>query len=187
MDKLVPRFAGLSAGKDRASKLASEPAGSLFLSKRAAPTWLVSISRRAMMHRLVQNAGGMAPFPLVRADASSLPFIDDSFAAAVAVHVLHLIPEWRHALGNSGRVVRPSGPLVIDIGRQTQGPFPTCWPSSRPRQGSPRPTGEYKDTEELDAAMAVLGASLTQTDVIEEVRSATYAKTIQALEGAHIR
>jgi ribonuclease J len=37
----------------------------------------------AMLGRLVANAGGGVPFPLVRADATALPFEDDSFGVAL--------------------------------------------------------------------------------------------------------
>jgi ubiquinone/menaquinone biosynthesis C-methylase UbiE len=41
------------------------------------------------------------------ADMTALPFPDGGFDAAVAVHVLHLVPEWRRALDEALRVVRP--------------------------------------------------------------------------------
>ena len=47
------------------------------------------------------------------ADMTALPFGDDSFDAAVGVHVLHLVPEWRRALDETLRVIRPGGALLI--------------------------------------------------------------------------
>ena len=69
-----------------------------------------------MLRRLVANAGGQRPFPLVQADATSLPFRDASFDAAVACHVFHLIPQWRDAVAELVRVVRPGGVLLIEMG-----------------------------------------------------------------------
>jgi ubiquinone/menaquinone biosynthesis C-methylase UbiE len=46
-------------------------------------------------------------FPLVRGDATALPFADGAFGAGIACHVLHLIPEWRQATGELVRVIRP--------------------------------------------------------------------------------
>lgn len=69
-----------------------------------------------MLRRLVTNAGGQLPFPLVRADATRLPFVDGSFAAALVCHVLHLIPRWRDAVADLARVVRAGGVLVISMG-----------------------------------------------------------------------
>jgi SAM-dependent methyltransferase len=69
-----------------------------------------------MLRRLVVNAGGAQPFPLVRADATGLPFAPGSFNAAVACHVFHLIPPWRDAVAELVRVLRPGGVLVIAVG-----------------------------------------------------------------------
>ncbi len=41
---------------------------------------------------------------LVQADLCQLPFVDDAFEAALSVHVLHLIIDWRCALSEIGRV-----------------------------------------------------------------------------------
>lgn len=69
-----------------------------------------------MLRRLVANAGGRRPFPLVRADATSLPFRDSSFDAGIACHVFHLIPPWRDAVAELVRVVRAGGLLLIEMG-----------------------------------------------------------------------
>lgn len=47
------------------------------------------------------------------ADITALPFTDASFDAAVAVHVLHLIPPWRRALDEVWRVLKPGGALLL--------------------------------------------------------------------------
>jgi ubiquinone/menaquinone biosynthesis C-methylase UbiE len=157
--------------------------GRIALPLQAGGTAMVGLDlSQPMMRRLVHNAGGRLPFPLVAADASSLPFADDSFAAALAVHVLHLIPGWRRALEELVRVVRPDGALVIDIGRETKGPFRDLLAQFAAAANIPETHRGINDAGELDAALAELGAELTQTDVIEEVRSATYDKTIEALE-----
>jgi ubiquinone/menaquinone biosynthesis C-methylase UbiE len=57
------------------------------------------------------RAAGVA-LDLALADAQRLPFADGSFAAALAVHVLHLLPDWRAALAEIVRVVRPGGLLI---------------------------------------------------------------------------
>ena len=53
----------------------------------------------AMLRRLVVNADGVLPFPLLLADATRLPLADGTFGSVLAVHVLHLIPAWRDARG----------------------------------------------------------------------------------------
>lgn len=49
---------------------------------------------------------------LHQGDAHDLPFPDHSFDAALAVHVLHLLSDWRRALAEVARVVRPGGALI---------------------------------------------------------------------------
>jgi ubiquinone/menaquinone biosynthesis C-methylase UbiE len=68
-----------------------------------------------MLQRLVENAGDVA-LPVVQGDATALPFPDDALAAAVASHVFHLVPEYRQALAELVRVVRPGGPLLVSRG-----------------------------------------------------------------------
>ncbi|MBF6588998.1 MAG: class I SAM-dependent methyltransferase [Ktedonobacterales bacterium] len=47
------------------------------------------------------------------ADMTALPFPDGGFDAVIAVHVLHLVPEWRRALDEALRVVRADGALLL--------------------------------------------------------------------------
>jgi SAM-dependent methyltransferase len=70
----------------------------------------------AMLRKLVEKTGGRPAFPLLRGDATRLPFHDAVFAGAVARHVLHLIPRWPAALAELVRVVRPGGVLLLNIG-----------------------------------------------------------------------
>jgi SAM-dependent methyltransferase len=70
-----------------------------------------------MLRRLVHNAGGRPPFPLIRGDATALPFPDTALGAALVAHVLHLIPDWERALAELVRVIRPGGSVVAVIGR----------------------------------------------------------------------
>lgn len=56
-------------------------------------------------------AAGVA-LALAQGDAQALPFAAGSFRAALAVHVLHLLPDWRAALAEVVRVVGPGGVFV---------------------------------------------------------------------------
>jgi SAM-dependent methyltransferase len=82
----------------------------------------VDISR-GMLARLVEKAGGKAPFPLALADATALPFRQAAFGAAVAAHVLHLIPPWREVVLELGRVVRPGGVILVNLPGGWPGPL----------------------------------------------------------------
>jgi SAM-dependent methyltransferase len=78
-----------------------------------------------MLRQLVANAGGTAPLPLFQSDATRLPAGTGTFGSVLAVHVLHLIPDWRLAVDEAVRVLRPGGALVAS--------FPT---DNRPAHGT---------------------------------------------------
>jgi ubiquinone/menaquinone biosynthesis C-methylase UbiE len=56
------------------------------------------------------------------ADMAMLPFKDASFDAVIAVHVFHLVAEWRRALDEALRVMRLDGALLIgqDVNRGSE-------------------------------------------------------------------
>jgi ubiquinone/menaquinone biosynthesis C-methylase UbiE len=50
---------------------------------------------------------------LVQADVSALPLPARSAEAAISVHVLHLVPDWRRTLGEAIRVLAPGATLLL--------------------------------------------------------------------------
>jgi SAM-dependent methyltransferase len=78
---------------------------------------------RSMLSRLVGKAGGISALDLVAADVTQLPLADASVDAVLGCHVLHLIPDWRGALGEASRVLRPGGVLLLDFGGPTAKPW----------------------------------------------------------------
>jgi len=52
-------------------------------------------------------------YRLAQADVCDLPFPDESFDVAIAVHVLHLVDNWRQALDEACRVVRRPGSRLL--------------------------------------------------------------------------
>lgn len=60
----------------------------------------------------IENTGGAQHLSLLQGDVARLPFADQSFDAVLAVHVLHLIPDWRAALVEIARVMRPGGVFI---------------------------------------------------------------------------
>ncbi len=75
-----------------------------------------------MLAKLAEKAGGRPPFPLVRGDATALPFHEDSFGAAVVRHVFHLVPGWRTVISELHRVTSSGG--VVTVAR---GDVPGVW------------------------------------------------------------
>lgn len=76
----------------------------------------------AMLERLVANAG-RRPFPLLVADARSLPLANGRLGAVLVSHVLHLIADWQAAVDDMVRVMRPGGVLLVDFGGGVPGPW----------------------------------------------------------------
>ncbi len=74
----------------------------------------VDISQ-AMMDRLEQklNPDKIYRYQLQQADITQLPFTDDSFNVAYAVHVFHLVESWQKAAQEAKRVLKPGGWLLV--------------------------------------------------------------------------
>jgi SAM-dependent methyltransferase len=110
------QLAGELAGRGRCLEI-GVGTGLVALPLAAAGVPLVGLDLSApMLARLVHNAGGVPPFPLVVGDATSLPFGPGAFGAAIVRHVLHLIPRWQGAVDELGRVVRPGGCVLVSTG-----------------------------------------------------------------------
>jgi len=65
----------------------------------------------ALAQRVTDEAHGRVH--LVQGDITALPFREGSFDAAVAVHVLHLVADWRGVLERVRSLVRPGGVLIL--------------------------------------------------------------------------
>ena len=74
------------------------------------------------MMRQLRRKQTNEPVVLAQADATQLPFPDDTFDAAVSVHVFHLIPGWPQALAEVARVLRPGAPLLNCWNERTNDP-----------------------------------------------------------------
>ncbi len=81
----------------------------------------VDISSRMLEHLQTKNTEGQTSDPLrawgalaiIMGDITALPFADNAFDAAVAVHVFHLVSPWRRALDEVLRVVKPGGSFLL--------------------------------------------------------------------------
>ena len=137
----------------------------------------------AMMAKLVEKAGGAAPFPLVQADATRMPFADDAFAGAYLRWVLHLIPDWRGALAEMVRVVEPGGVLLVCIGAYDE-------PSTEIRRRFTELTSVQTDPvgliwgqhDLLDEHVGRLGARLRLLPPITEEEEGTLGEFLDAIE-----
>lgn len=68
----------------------------------------------AMMRELVRKIqGGGNRISLAQADAVRLPFPGESFDVVYAVHVFHLVPDWRAGLEEARRTLRRGGIFLL--------------------------------------------------------------------------
>jgi SAM-dependent methyltransferase len=137
---------------------------------------------RAMMDVLVRKAG-RPPFPLVNADATSVPVRDDGVEAALFRWVLHLIPNWRDAVAELVRVVRPGGTVLATLGGAGSGPKSAIRKRFAALAGiDRRPAGiDWSDFDALDEAFRAHGAVIAELEPFEDVDDESIEEYLQRL------
>lgn len=174
--------------------------GRIALPLRAAGVRVAGVDlSEPMLRELAAKAAGGPAVPVARADAVRLPFRRAAFGSALLVHVLHLIGRWREALAEAVRTVRPGGVVVADVatwglpwGRELQERFAR-------EAGLPLRQPGANEPDEVDEAMAALGATArdlpevvvhrtwTVRTYVERLRAGTYSFTWPAGEEARNR
>jgi SAM-dependent methyltransferase len=143
----------------------------------------------AMLAKLIEKAGGRPPFPLVVADATTLPFVDRAFGAALLRHVLHLILGWDRAVAELVRVVARPGTVLV-----ATGDIPAAWREVAYRftelaGGFPVARGLDigRDLPRLDEAFRSVGSGVPRNllAVLDEVRQSLADFLDQMAEGLH--
>ncbi len=77
----------------------------------------ISAKMMAKLQDKVRQTLGQAPnLELLVADATQLPFADQSFEVVITVHVLHLISGWRQVLAEIERVLASGGLFLYGMG-----------------------------------------------------------------------
>lgn len=139
----------------------------------------------AMLGKLVLKAGERAPMPLLRADATRLPFRDGAFGAAYGRHVLHLIPGWRTAVAELCRVVG-RGVVLIDAGSNDGSRWRDLWEAMRTVLG---PEADHvgldmsrEGHQQLDEAFIEAGAVPRHVDEIPYPDEDTVAGMLEDVE-----
>lgn len=83
-----------------------------------------------MLGRLRAKRGSEPIYPTV-ADGTRLPYADGTFDAIMAVHIFHLIADWRGAIRECGRVLKPGAVLMHGWGARVSEPLlTTIWDES---------------------------------------------------------
>lgn len=137
----------------------------------------------SMLRKLGEKAGGRARFPLVIGDATCLPFPDDAFGGAIGRHVLHLIPNWRDAVTELVRTVRPGGVLLLNIGVHG-GPWQEVNDRLEEQIGeAARRVGiESEDHAELDALVAEQGGRHREVPTLWQSSDLTLERYLREVE-----
>jgi SAM-dependent methyltransferase len=136
-----------------------------------------------MLGKLVEKAGGSAPFPLVVADATRLPFADGAFGAAYLRWVLHLIPDWRRVLAEAVRAVRPGGVFIVNLGAYG-GPRKEIQERFAQITGvSLKPVGlHWGDFDGLESEMTAIGARARELPSVHEGGTETLGEFVEGIE-----
>jgi SAM-dependent methyltransferase len=139
---------------------------------------------RPMMSVIVKKAGGRVPFPLAQTDATTLPFPDHRFGAAIASHVFHLMSDWRRALTEVTRVVRPGGLLLSSGGgRDREGTLAEVRAEFQACLGADAAhIGAAHGSRDLEDALTGLGARERRLPVVRVRRTMAVGTMIDSLE-----
>lgn len=88
---------------------------------------VVGIDTSAEMLAVARSKGGRAAY--LRADARRIPLVADSVDVALAVLVLHLVPDLRGALREIARVARRAVVATVDVQRRKRHAIDEAFPS----------------------------------------------------------
>jgi SAM-dependent methyltransferase len=130
-----------------------------------------------MMGKLRDKLSPGTLLRLVRGEASAPPFPDATFDVGLAVHVFHLIAQWRQAIGELKRVLRTGG-MVLHCARTRESQsgrsilrdkwreFAEAHGEGWQRPGAPGP-------EAVTAEFQALGASVENIEVARSMNTTT--------------
>lgn len=122
-----------------------------------------------MIAKLVEKAGGSAPFPLVLADATRIPFATDAFGGAYLRWVLHLISDWRAVVAEITRVVAQGEVFLVNLGAYGGERAEIKERFAELTGASLDPVGlKWDDFDLLDDAMVSLGARPRELTSVRE-------------------
>ena len=73
----------------------------------------ISVEMLKILESKLKTRKPSLPVTFIHKDITALPFHDASFDLAVAVHIFHLIPQWKKAVNEVFRILRPGAPLIL--------------------------------------------------------------------------
>jgi SAM-dependent methyltransferase len=135
-----------------------------------------------MLRKLTGKRRGAWPL-LAIGDATRLPFATATFGSAIASHVLHLIPEWRRAVAEMVRVVRPGGAVAASRGSRLKGGWRDQVSGRFFKEAGDPPWPPGMDgIDELDATMSAIGAEVVPFPDLTTQETSSIESLIAAME-----
>jgi SAM-dependent methyltransferase len=141
---------------------------------------------RKMITRLLETLPPtLSPPALAEGDAIHLPFVAEAFDAALSVHVFHLIADWRAALDEVRRVLRPGGVVLSgfdwrpadSVGDRLK----AQWQAIIRARGIENQPGAT-DFSDVEAFLRASGATMDERAVGEWTRTHTLAHHFETIE-----
>jgi len=141
-----------------------------------------------MMRRLLETLPPGSPRPpLVEGDAGRLPLASQIFDAAMSVHVFHLIAQWREALAEVRRILKPGGVFLTGHEWRPDDSPPQVvfrkWREIVGAKGIAAHEGPgARDFEDVKKELFALGAAMDEWAVGEWATTRTLAGHIETIE-----
>lgn len=125
--------------------------------------------------------------PLAQASVTALPFGDGAFDAVLTAHVLHLIPDWRGALAEFRRVLRPDG-VYLNVRSESTGESAwrrtNAWWREWIEANDPSVQAGHVgawDQSELNPDLERLGATVTRHDIVRYTTTYTLRDRVEGV------
>jgi SAM-dependent methyltransferase len=146
----------------------------------------LDVSRNMMDRLLATLPSGVGRPALVQAAAEALPFAAGVFDAAVSVHVFHLLVDWRIALAEVRRALRPGGVFLAGFEqRAPDSPGPRLmqhWRQIVQARGVEPDGPGLTDFADIKAALLASGAHCVERSVGAWSVRRTLARQIDSIE-----
>jgi ubiquinone/menaquinone biosynthesis C-methylase UbiE len=122
---------------------------------------------------------------LAQADATALPYGDAQFDAVLTIHLLHLVGDWRTALREIRRVLRPGGLYVNSWNPHTNADIDTrlrdYWRDRVEAHGAQWRRPGVQTREELLGALGLMGATVEELTAGRSVHSVSPQAVIASI------
>jgi ubiquinone/menaquinone biosynthesis C-methylase UbiE len=146
---------------------------------------LVGVDLSAKMLRRLQEKFQQAL--LAQADAAQLPFPTNHFDALLTIHVMHVVGQWRDALREFRRVLKPGGVYLNirtyeSVGVSVRGQVRDFWRSRVAAHGLDGRHPGVQNRKELLHELQVIGAHLSEVEAARFTHTYTLREELERFE-----